>query len=192
MMTTPIMTHLATIMNHDRDRGNLSATKPSQAVLSPCLSHRQSLTVICDGRRAISRIARPGRVMLEGGAMRDRRAGIPGARHAAGPLNPTLLPPGKPHGDWLSGRVVPLSGHGDIGSSGSHGCAQEVKPGDRGLGMRYPSSNCRKALGWCGAPGQDSVPSNRRAASGGPECKLAVPGAIKTQFRILRRAPSSG
>ena len=35
---------------------------------SRCLSHRQFLTVICDGSRAISRIALPGGRMLEGGA----------------------------------------------------------------------------------------------------------------------------
>ena len=37
-------------------------------LLSSRLSHRQSLTVICDGRRAISRIALPGGRMLEGDA----------------------------------------------------------------------------------------------------------------------------
>jgi chemotaxis signal transduction protein len=43
-------------------------------LLSPCLSHRQSLTVIREGRRTISRIARPGGAMLEGGAKRYMRA----------------------------------------------------------------------------------------------------------------------
>ena len=37
-------------------------------LLSSCLSHRQSLRVICDGSRGISRIASPGGRMLEGGA----------------------------------------------------------------------------------------------------------------------------
>jgi transposase len=36
-------------------------------VLSLCLIHRQSLMLICAGRRAISRIAPPGKRMLEGG-----------------------------------------------------------------------------------------------------------------------------
>ena len=45
-----------------------------QAVLSRCLSHRQSFALFCDGRRAISRIARPGGVMREGGAMLCGRA----------------------------------------------------------------------------------------------------------------------
>ena len=48
--------------------------RKDEVVLSPCLSHRHCVTVICDGRGAISRIGRPVGARREGGAMRGRRA----------------------------------------------------------------------------------------------------------------------